>query len=550
MAVTQIRGAGLGGTSQIQAISISNADIATAANIALTKLAKVPITPDGATPFTAAQSMGSQKITSLADPTVATDAATKQYVDNVAQGLSTKASVRVLANSNVTQSGTQTIDSVALSAGDTVLCVAQTTGSQNGSWTVQSGAWTRTPDFADVNDQSRSPYWFVGEGTNFGGSGWVMVTWPYTIGSTSLVFSQFSGAGQIIAGNGLSKSGNTLSIDTNITVDKNTAQTLTNKSIVATQLTGTLQAAQFPALTGDVTTVAGNLATTIANAAVSLAKMANLAANSVIGNTTGSAAVPAAVALTSAATASTVMFRDANANTLVNNVIEDTTTTATAAGTTTLTVSSDRNQQFTGSTTQTLVMPNATTLSVGHQFYVMNRSSGAVTVNMNGGTLLQTMAGGTFATYTLISAGTAAGTWDVAYTAAGGGGSVTSVSVVSANGFAGSVATPTSTPAITISTTITGVLKGNGTAISAATASTDFMAPSSFVVRETPSGTINGSNTAFTLASTPLSNTEQVFLNGVLLEPGAGNDYTISTNAVTMLTVPQTGDRLRVSYYK
>jgi len=60
-----------------------------------------------------------------------------------------------------------------------------------------------------------------------------------------------------------------------------------------------------------------------------------------------------------------------------------------------------------------------------------------------------------------------------------GGGTVTSASVVSANGFAGTVATPTSTPAITISTSITGVLKGNGTAISAATAGTDYTSPSS-----------------------------------------------------------------------
>lgn len=60
-----------------------------------------------------------------------------------------------------------------------------------------------------------------------------------------------------------------------------------------------------------------------------------------------------------------------------------------------------------------------------------------------------------------------------------GGGSVTTLSVVSANGFAGTVATPASTPAITLTTTITGILKGNATAISAATAGTDYAAPTS-----------------------------------------------------------------------
>lgn len=64
-----------------------------------------------------------------------------------------------------------------------------------------------------------------------------------------------------------------------------------------------------------------------------------------------------------------------------------------------------------------------------------------------------------------------------------GSGSVTTVSVVSANGLAGTVATATTTPAITLSTTITGVLKGNGTAISAATKDVDYLAPSAPVTK-------------------------------------------------------------------
>ncbi len=81
---------------------------------------------------------------------------------------------------------------------------------------------------------------------------------------------------------------------------------------------------------------------------------------------------------------------------------------------------------------------------------------------------------GTEGTYEYTSGG-----WRIINAAAGGGsGTVTSVSVVSANGFAGSVATATTTPAITLSTTITGILKGNGTAISAATAGTDYLTPS------------------------------------------------------------------------
>jgi hypothetical protein len=74
-----------------------------------------------------------------------------------------------------------------------------------------------------------------------------------------------------------------------------------------------------------------------------------------------------------------------------------------------------------------------------------------------------------------------------------GTGSVTSASVVSANGFAGTVATATTTPAITISTSITGVLKGNATAISAATAGTDYVAPGT-ATTFTATQTFNGSS--------------------------------------------------------
>lgn len=71
-----------------------------------------------------------------------------------------------------------------------------------------------------------------------------------------------------------------------------------------------------------------------------------------------------------------------------------------------------------------------------------------------------------------------------------------------------------------------------------------------FITRETPSGTINGSNVTFTLAYTPYANSEEVFLNGLLQEPGAGNDYTISGLTITYLTAPVTGDRLKVNYRK
>jgi hypothetical protein len=73
---------------------------------------------------------------------------------------------------------------------------------------------------------------------------------------------------------------------------------------------------------------------------------------------------------------------------------------------------------------------------------------------------------------------------------------------------------------------------------------------SNFADKEAPSGSINGANTAFTLAFTPVAGSEHVYLNGILLESGAGNDYTITGAAITLLTAPLTGEKLRVSYRK
>jgi len=71
-----------------------------------------------------------------------------------------------------------------------------------------------------------------------------------------------------------------------------------------------------------------------------------------------------------------------------------------------------------------------------------------------------------------------------------------------------------------------------------------------FADKEVPSGSINGANTSFVLANTPTSGTEHVYLNGILQEAGAGNDYTISTNTITMLTAPLAGEKIRVTYRK
>lgn len=79
---------------------------------------------------------------------------------------------------------------------------------------------------------------------------------------------------------------------------------------------------------------------------------------------------------------------------------------------------------------------------------------------------------------------------------------------------------------------------------------TGSLTASNFVDKEAPSGSINGSNVTFVLANTPVAGSEHVYMNGVLQDVGAGNDYTISTATITMLTVPLTGEKIKVSYRK
>lgn len=120
-------------------------------------------------------------------------------------------------------------------------------------------------------------------------------------------------------------------------------------------------------------------------------------------------------------TASVLMERDVNANTQANNFIANLTSTTTAAGTTTLTVSSTYFQQFTGSSTQTVVLPDATTLAIGQAFSITNRSTGNVTVETNGNASLQVLEPNTQSIVTVTNNSTSVGTWDVNYTISGGG---------------------------------------------------------------------------------------------------------------------------------
>lgn len=167
---------------------------------------------------TADVSLNSQKITNLATPAAASDAATKGYVDAVKTGLDVKDSVRVATTAAGTLASSfengDTVDGVTLATGDRILIKDQSSGSENGIYTVNaSGAPTRATDADSNTEVSGGMFVFVEEGTTNADSGWVLTNnGSITLGTTALTFAQFSGAGQITAGSALTKTGNTLDV--------------------------------------------------------------------------------------------------------------------------------------------------------------------------------------------------------------------------------------------------------------------------------------------------------------------------------------------------
>lgn len=161
---------------------------------------------------------GAVEVRSSFNPTNDATLVNKAYVDSVAAGLDAKESVRAATTAEVdlTTGGELVIDGVSLADGDRVLVKSQTDQTENGIYVCHTGAWTRAED-QDGNpasEVSSGNFTFVEEGTQNGSTGWVLTgDGLITIGTDNLVWTQFSQAAEYLAGDGMSLTGNTFSVD-------------------------------------------------------------------------------------------------------------------------------------------------------------------------------------------------------------------------------------------------------------------------------------------------------------------------------------------------
>jgi hypothetical protein len=198
----------------------------------------------------------------------------------------------------------------------------------------------------------------------------------------------------------------------------------------------------------------------------------------------------------------------------------------TDANQTNWTTAYNQTQQWNGGSTNLVASTGRTSLggtTVGQSMFTLTNPSAITFPRFNADNTVSALNAADFRT--AIGAGSGTGT-------------VTTVSVVSANGFAGTVATATTTPAITLTTSITGVLKGNGTAISAATSGTDYSAGTSSLATGIVKSTTTTGALSIAVAGTDYQTAQSV--TGIVKSSGttrsaatAGTDYSAGTSALT-----------------
>jgi hypothetical protein len=381
--------------------------------------------------------VGNFIISNVASPLASTDAATKQYVDDVAQGLHTHDSCNAATQTTLasisggtvtynngtsgvgatlTTTGTYTtIDGVTLSVGMRILVKNEVTAANNGIYDVTSSTvLTRSADFNTPTEMAGGDFTFVTAGTLYDNTGWVMPDPVTTVGTSPVVWIQFSGAGTYTAGTGLTLTGSQFSI-TNTAVTPGAYGNGDFNATFTVNQQGQLSAAANVAITAN----AGNLSGTVLKSTVVTSSLTSvgtlttlsISGNANVGNIGGGAGIFTTVAgaLTTAAqpnvtSVGTLASLGVTGNISAGNVSATTftgalsgaATSATTAGT--VTTAAQPNITSLGTLSSLSVSGNANVGNIGGGLGVYTTLSASG--NVNGGNLVSTgSVGGTGATH-------------------------------------------------------------------------------------------------------------------------------------------------------
>ena len=289
------------------------------------------------------------------DPVSALQLTTKQYVDAVAQGLDPKASCVAATTVNITLSGTQTIDGVALIAGDRCLVKNQTAPADNGIYVVSATAWTRSLDM-DVWAEVPGAFTFIEQGTTWADTGWVCTSNAGgTIGVTAITWVQFAGVGTYTAGTGLTLTGTQFSI--------------TNTAVTAGSYGSATQVGTFTVNAQGQLTLAGN--TTVTPAVGSITGLGTGVATALAVNTGTAGAFVVNGGVLGTPSSGTVTNLTGTASININGTVGATTpttgafTTISATGVITSTVATGTAPFTVASTTAVANLTSTNAVNVG-----------------------------------------------------------------------------------------------------------------------------------------------------------------------------------------
>ena len=487
-----------------------------------------------------------------ADPTDSLGAATKQYVDaavnniNVHEAVVAATTVPIGSTYNNGTSGVGAtiapagngllaLDGISLSVGNRVLVKNQTDAKQNGIYSVTavggpSATWllTRTTDYDAVGEVSSGDFIFVKGGTVNANTGWIQTADVVTIGTSSITFTQFSGAGTYTAGTGLTLTGTTFAVDSTIATLTGT-QTLTNKTLTAPTIATILNNSGTLTLPTSTDTLVGRATTdTLTNKSISgssntLTNIPNsaLTNNAVTVGTTNIALGASSTTLAGLTSVSSTAFTGAltgnvtgnvsgNAGTVTNGVY----TTDTGTVTNTMLAGSIADSKLSTISTSGKVSNSATTATSANtaSAIVARDSSG----NFTAGTITAALAGNAD---TATSATTATNATNVGITDDTSTNSDLYLTYVSSN--SGNRPIKTSSTKLTINPS-TGLLKA-----SSVTTTGDINVGGNLVV--TGGLTVNGTTT--TVNSTTLAVTDKNIELGNVSSP---TDTTANGGGITL----------------